>query len=149
VEGKKALVFFNKAEYGYRISICASNLAEAHFELGELDEAKKYAQTSLEQEEPQSIPYALFVLGHVAEAYEDYPQAEAHYQQGIAIAENNNDTFVAAYLYRDLGALYSTMGKKDAICPALRQAEHLFTRLQIGSKVQTTRDLIMTLCANT
>src|SRR5690606_2324643 len=67
-----ALRFFEAMGNTFRVAQNASNLAEAHAELGNLGDAQHFAELVLQQEEPHSHPYALYTLGTVYKAHGEW-----------------------------------------------------------------------------
>lgn len=104
VPAEKALRFFSARQNSYWIAQNTSNLATAHFELKDFAKAQAYAERTLEQEEPQSYPYALFTLGQIYAAQEQWLEANAHFERVRQIAEQSEDRF----LLKQLEALLET-----------------------------------------
>lgn len=95
---QRALTFFEARKNSYWIAQNTSNLATIYFELGDLAQAQHYAEQTLDQEEPQSYPYALFTLGQVRRAQERWGEADAYFEHVRRLAEQNEDTFLLAQL---------------------------------------------------
>ncbi|MEZ4674280.1 MAG: tetratricopeptide repeat protein [Caldilineaceae bacterium] len=95
---ERALAFFSARQNSYWIAQNTSNLATVHYELGDLEQARQYAERTLEQEEPQSYPYALFTLGQIYRTQERWPEAEAHFKRVRQIAEQTEDRFLLTQL---------------------------------------------------
>jgi len=99
---QKALVFFAARRNTFWIAQNTSNLATIYYELGDLQQAEAYAEQTLEQEEPQSFPYALFTLGQVYSAQQRWQEAQAHFERVRQIAQQSEDRFLLEQLERTL-----------------------------------------------
>ena len=95
---QRALAFFSARKNSYWIAQNMSNLATVYFELGDFPQAQQYAERTLEQEEPQSYPYALFTLGQVRHAQQQWDEAIAYFARVRQIAQQNEDHFLLAQL---------------------------------------------------
>ena len=95
---QKALKFFSARQNTYWIAQNTSNLATVYFELGDFALAQQYAERTLEQEEPQSFPYALFTLGQVHNAQGREAEATAHFGRVRQIAQQTEDHFLLSQL---------------------------------------------------
>jgi tetratricopeptide (TPR) repeat protein len=137
----QALQFFEAMGNSVRTAQNASNLAEAHAELGNLDEAEHYAMLVLQQEEPQSHPYALYTLGTVYRQRGDWRNAERYYDQSRRIAEMNDDAYLLAFAHRALGEIHRAQGQHEAAQSAFAQSITLFERLNIAEEVRATEQL--------
>ena len=56
----------------------------------------------------------------------DVKQAEAHYQQAMALAEELGMRPLQAHCHRGLGTLYATTGRREQACTALAAAITLY-----------------------
>jgi tetratricopeptide (TPR) repeat protein len=135
---EQALSFFAAMGNAFRIAQNASNLAEAHAELGNLEQAEHYARLVLGQEEPQSKPYALYTLGTVHRQRGDLTQAERSYYQCRRIAEANDDSYLLAFAWRALGEVLQARGEHEQAQTAFTQAVALFRRLNLEEEVRHT-----------
>ena len=140
--------FFEAMGNSFRTAQNASNLAEAHAELGNLDEAERHARAVLGLEEPQSHPYALYTLGTVGLRRGDLAQAERSYDQSRRIAEINDDAYLLAFAWRALGEVARARGHEDGAQAALAQAAELFRRLGIAEELRRTEALAAQADAN-
>lgn len=138
---EQALHFFTAMGNSARIAQNASNLAEAHAELGNLAEARHYATLVLQQEEPQSHPYALYTLGTVARRSGDLKQAERSYDQARRIAELHDDSYLAAFAWRALGETACDRGDAAQADHAFAMAVTLFQRLNLPDEIHETERL--------
>jgi tetratricopeptide (TPR) repeat protein len=139
---EQAMHFFRSMGNPFRTAQNASNLAEAHAELGNLDQAQHYAELVLEQEEPHSHPYALYTLGTVYLRRGDWNQAEAHYEQSRRIAEMNDDAYLQAFAWRSLGEVYLAQARDTQATNAFTQALDLFRHLNIADEARQTEQLL-------
>ena len=95
-------------------ALCGLSLGEAHLLAGDLEEAHALAERALEharahQERGQEA-YALRLLGEIAARREppESDQAEAHYRQALALAEELGMRPLVAHCHLGLGKLYAT-----------------------------------------
>ncbi|NJM09229.1 tetratricopeptide repeat protein, partial [Candidatus Gracilibacteria bacterium] len=137
----QALHFFTAMGNDFRVAQNASNLAEAHAELGNLDQAEHYARLVLGREEPQSHPYALYTLGTVYLRRHDLAEAARFYDQSRRIAESNDDSYLLAFAWRALGEVYQAQAQ-PAAQPALHHALALFKQLNLADEVRRTEALV-------
>jgi tetratricopeptide (TPR) repeat protein len=136
-----AMRFFEAMGNTVRMAQNASNLAEAHAELGNLAEAQQYAEIVLQQEEPQSHPYALYTLGTVYKLRGDWVLSERHYDQSRQIAAMNDDAYLLAFAWRAMGEVYLAQQRVAEAHAALDQALALFKQLNIAEEVRQTEAL--------
>jgi tetratricopeptide (TPR) repeat protein len=141
--------FFEAMGNPFRTAQNASNLAEAHAELGNLDQAQRFAELVLQQEEPHSHPYALYTLGTVYKLRGDWAQSERHYLQSRQIAEMNDDAYLLAFAWRALGETYQAQACDTAARHAFDQALTLFMQLDIAEEIRQTEALMQPLNAST
>jgi tetratricopeptide (TPR) repeat protein len=92
---------------------------------GHLEEAHALAERALalvrEREERGNEAYALHLLGDIT-AHRDPPeseQAEAHYRQALALAEELGMRPLMAHCHRGLGTLYAMLGQRAQARTAL------------------------------
>ena len=107
-------------------------MAETRLLAGRLDEACALAERALAftrvHQERGDQAYALQLLGAIA-ARHDPPrveQAEAHYQQALALAETLGMRPLQAHCHRGLGMLYATTGQREPACAELSTAIELY-----------------------
>jgi tetratricopeptide (TPR) repeat protein len=146
-EAKQALAFCERMNAPYWMAMNAANLAEAYFELGDLDHAERYALQVIEHEEVDSYPYALYTLGSVRRVQQRPNEAIEFYRHSARIAEQNEDRFLLAYAHRGMGQVYSDQEATTPAMAALQQALTLFEQLGIDAEAYTTTELIAGLCA--
>jgi tetratricopeptide (TPR) repeat protein len=97
-------------------ALCRLPLGEAHLRDGRLERARALAEGALaharEHEERGHQAYALYLLGDIA-AHRDSPkveQAEVHYRQALALAEELGMRPLVAHCHLGLGRLYGQTG---------------------------------------
>jgi class 3 adenylate cyclase/tetratricopeptide (TPR) repeat protein len=96
-------------------SLRCRSLAEAHMLLGRLEEAHAFAERGLALahalQERGSQTYALRLLGEIAVQREppEADQAEAHYRQALALAEELGMRPLLAHCHLGLGTVYTQM----------------------------------------
>lgn len=135
--GAPALEFFQASRHPHGIAATACNLAEAWFELGDGEQARRHATLALAQEEPQAAPYALYTLALLAERENEPAQAEATLRRCIAAGEANDDRFIQAYTWLQLARLLGGAARRQAAA----QSATLFAQLGIDGLAQQAREL--------
>jgi tetratricopeptide (TPR) repeat protein len=104
---------------------------------GRGEEAWQYARQALnlarQHKERESEAHALYQHG-VVYAYANPPdvaQAEAHYQQALALAEELGMRPLQAHCHRGLGTLYATTGQWEQTRTALSTAIALYRAMEM------------------
>jgi len=145
----RALAYFEEIGHERWISSIASNLAEAYVELGQLDEALRFAQRVLQLENQRSRPYALYSLGliHQRQGRPDY--AAIAFEDGLRVAQQNGDLYIEAFLRRNVGRLLSKTGRAGEAVAALNAALHLFQRMNLAIEIEATAGELQALSAQT
>src|SRR5262249_35539309 len=99
-------------------TLCTFLLGEAQLLAGRLEEGHALAERALEHarahQERGNEAYALHLVGEIA-AHRDPPeseQAEAHYRQALALAEELGMRPLVAHCHRGLGMLYLKTGRE-------------------------------------
>ena len=123
-------------------AVTAANLAEAHYELGNLEQARAMANRVLQTEETHAYPYAQFTLGLVAQAEERLATAVAHFTESRNQAQNNDDLYMAAYAWRALGSALLRQGDTAAGHKAIQQASQQFAALGLTTEQAKTQQLL-------
>lgn len=136
-----ALPFFQGAKLPYWTAVTAATLAEAYFEVGELDKATQNAHLVLNLEETQSHPYALYTLGLVMRAQNEFEQANRYFQEATTISEANQDWFMAAYAWRMQAQTFLDLEMVDKAEMATQKALKGFETLDIVSEIEATKKL--------
>ena len=142
VQAKEALSFYERANSPYWIALNACNLAEAHFELGDLTHAEEYAFKTIQQEETDTFAYGLWILARVRQAQGNPDAAIDLLTQAIQIAEENEDRWQVAYSRRTLGEVYAAMDDIEAAQRELSAALALFQQMEIAAEVEKTEGLL-------
>ena len=112
-------------------------LGEAYLLAGRLDEASTQAQRALEfsraHQERGYEAYALRLLGEVAAQREpsEAAQAEAHYQQALALANALGMRPLQAHCHLGLGILYGQMGRLEEARAALSTAIDMYRAMEM------------------
>ncbi len=141
-ESTRALRFFQAMGDSFWIALNASNLAEAQVEAGNYAEAERAAHLVLAEEEPHSHPYALFSLGRIRQAGGRLADAEVALQQARRLAEMNEDRYLLAYCWEELGKVQKAAEKESEAHTSLIQALELFQALNIQEKANGVRALL-------
>lgn len=108
------------------------NIAGAHIQLGQLEEAKEFILGKLESMQPDSQVY--FILGNVCNLLKEYDEAEVHYKKCVEL----NPTSASAYCA--LGGIYiinnrleeadSFLAKARELNPVLRNVSYNYAQLK-------------------
>jgi len=128
--------------HGYLVAGLAVNAAEACLGLNQLDEAERFAQLALTQEEDSTQPYAMTLLGMAQHQRGQPAKAEATLRFAAQAAGQIEDRYAEANALRELGRVLGAMGQQDAAGEALGRAIHLFDEMGLGQEVEKTRALI-------
>lgn len=120
----------------------AANLAEAYFELGDLEKAQLYAQEVLNLEERHPYPYALFTLGRIKGQQAAWREAEFHFIESMRIGQANEDRFIAAYAQRELGVLYQRLDEQAEAQHHLAAALHFFETAGLAVEAERTKAIL-------
>jgi tetratricopeptide (TPR) repeat protein len=111
---------------------CSITLGETHLLAGRLEEAHALAKRTLAltraHQERGNEAYALRLLGDIAARREppEVAQAETHYQQALALAEELGMRPLQAHCHRGLGTLYAATGQREQARTALSTAIALY-----------------------
>ncbi|MCB9138494.1 MAG: ATP-binding protein [Caldilineaceae bacterium] len=139
--GGVAFEFFQQHGYSHRLAGTACNLAEAHYELGELDKARAMADLALRQEEPLAAPYALYTLALVARARGETDMCLTLLADCRREAQANEDIFVEAYAWSKTAEVLAESDAAsesgDERLAAAEQARKLFQRLGMEDMAAT------------
>jgi tetratricopeptide (TPR) repeat protein len=116
---------------------CRISLGEAQALAGHLEEADILAEGALAHarthQERSHQAYALRLLGDIAARREppEVAQAEAHYRQALALAEELGMRPLQAHCHRGLGTLYATTGQRQQARAALATAIDLYRTMDM------------------
>jgi tetratricopeptide (TPR) repeat protein len=121
----------------WHLAICYISLGEAHLLAGRLDQAQTQAERALAHacahQERGHQACALRLLGEIA-VHRNPPesaQAEAHYQQALALAEELGMRPLQAHCHRSLGTLYARTGQWERARAALSTAIALYRAMEM------------------
>jgi class 3 adenylate cyclase/tetratricopeptide (TPR) repeat protein len=112
-------------------------LSEAYLLADRKEDALALAQRALEhsrvQKERGHQAHALRLLGEIAAQRNppDVPQAEAHYQHALALAEALGMRPLQAHCHRGLGTLYGKAGRRKQASAALSMAIELYRAMDM------------------
>ena len=116
---------------------CNLSLGEAQLLAGRLEEAHALAERALAlaraHQERGNQAYALRLLGDIAAQREppESEQAEAHYRQALALAEELGMRPLQAHCHRGLGTLYATIGQQEQARTELSAAIGLYRAMDM------------------
>jgi tetratricopeptide (TPR) repeat protein len=143
--GEPTLRYFAQARLDYWASMTAANIAEAQYELHNYDQAEARAQQVLSYEEPHSYPYALYTMGLIKRGKGALVDSAVWLEQALKIAQQNQDTYLEAYVWRALGQTHAANQQPDAARQAYGRAITLFTDMGITAEVDATNTLLAAL----
>jgi tetratricopeptide (TPR) repeat protein len=116
---------------------CSLPLGEAQVLAGRLEEAQALAERTLAltraRQQRGNQAYALRLLGEIA-ARRDPPesnQAEAHYRQALALADELSMRPLAAHCHLGLGTLYAASGQREQARAILSNAIALYRAMDM------------------
>ena len=118
-------------------ALCRLPLGEAQLLAGRLEEAHALAERALalarEHQERGHQAYALRLLGEIAARREppESAQAEAHYQQALALANELGMRPLQAHCHLGLGTLYATTASQSRPMPRLSTAIELYRAMEM------------------
>jgi tetratricopeptide (TPR) repeat protein len=118
-------------------ALCSLPLGEAHLLAGRLEEAHTLAERTLalarEHQERGHEAYALRLLGEIAARREpaERDQAEAYYQQALALADDLGMRPLQAHCHRGLGTLYRGTGQQVQVRTELLAAIALYRAMEM------------------
>jgi class 3 adenylate cyclase/tetratricopeptide (TPR) repeat protein len=119
-------------------ALCGLSVGGAQLLAGRLEEAHTLAEQALvharEHQERGNEAYALHLLGEVA-AHRDPPeseQAEAHYRQALALAEELGMRPLVAHCHHGLGVLYRKLGRGAQARPELSAAIAMYRAMDMS-----------------
>ena len=137
--GETAVSFFDEAGIPYWAAVAGSTLAEAYFETGQLELAEKTAQIVLRLEETHTQPYALYTMGLITKARSQHDEAIRYFGTSQQIARDNEDRYLEAYAWRELGDVYMVQKQKEAALSALQTAVSHFSALGLDQETAVTK----------
>ena len=121
---------------GYQ-ALCRLSLGEAQLLASRPEEAQALAERALaltrELQERGNEAYALRLLGEIASQREppEHEQAEAHYRQALALAEELGMRPLVAHCHRGLGTLYATTGQREQARSELMTAIDMYRTMEM------------------
>jgi class 3 adenylate cyclase/tetratricopeptide (TPR) repeat protein len=118
-------------------ALCSLPLGEAHLLAGRPEEAHALAEWALaharEHQERSNQAWVLRLLGEIT-ARRDPPQveqAEAHYQQALALADALGMRPLQAHCHCGLGTLYAATGQREPARTALSTAIEMYSAMDM------------------
>jgi tetratricopeptide (TPR) repeat protein len=118
-------------------AFCGLSLGEAQLLAGRLEEAHALAERALvharAHQERGHEAYTLHLLGEIVAQREppQYEQAEAHYRQALALADELGMRPLQAHCHRGLGTLYSLIGQQAQARTELLAAIALYRAMEM------------------
>jgi tetratricopeptide (TPR) repeat protein len=117
--------------------VCRLSLGKAQLLAGRLEEAHTLAERARvlagEHQQHGSQAYALHLLGEIVARREplDVAQAEAYYQQALALAEELGMRPLQAHCHQGLGTLYATTGQREQARTELSTALEMYQSMNM------------------
>lgn len=103
--------------------------------LGRLDDAERFAQRALREEEEAHRPYALVVLGWVQQHRGNLAQANQILREAISSAQETQDKLSEAAAARALGGVLQAQGQTDEADVMFAQAIGMYEALGLAHEV--------------
>jgi tetratricopeptide (TPR) repeat protein len=122
---------------GHQSALRVAWLSEVCRLMGRGEEAWQHARQALDlarqHKERANEALALHQLGvvHAHANPPDVAQAEAHYQQALALAEERGMRPLQAHCHRDLGTLYATTGQREQAHTELSTAIEMYRAMEM------------------
>ena len=116
---------------------------------GHLDEAHALAERALAlargHQERGHETYALHLLGDIAARREppEREEAEAHYRQALALADELGMRPLVAHCHRGLGTLYAATGQREQARTALSTAIEMYRDMDMAFWLPETEAALM------
>lgn len=137
-----AVSFFNEAGMPYWTAVTSATLAEAYYEAGQLDQAERTAQVVLRLEETHTQPYALYTMGLITKARQQYDDAIRYFRASQQIAQENEDRYLEAYAWRSLGEVYTLQKQETAALEAYQIALSYFSAMGLAKETAVTQQFL-------
>ena len=128
--------------YEPRVAQLSSDLAEAYFETGRLEEAKRCAFDAINTEQPRYFPYAIYTLGQIHAKENNLDLAEESFKTGIKAAEQLEDRFILAYLHRIWGKILWENERDEEGKEHIQTALSIFESQKNEHEVAATKALL-------
>jgi tetratricopeptide (TPR) repeat protein len=118
-------------------ALCYLSLGEAHMLAGRLEEAHALAERALAHarahQERGNEAYALRLLGDIAARREppEHGQAEAHYQQALALADELGMRPLQAHCHHGLGMMYAATDQQEQARAELSTAIEMYQAMEM------------------
>lgn len=115
----------------------AVNLSEILFNLGRLEDATRWAEVAMAQEQTAVIPYALYIIGLIDNAQRNYVHAETCFHE--IIHAETSEPYIIACAWRGLGQTYQYQHQKDKAQQAFCQAIQMFEQQGMHNQANQIR----------
>ncbi len=135
--GSSALAIGQCTEIVDYQALCHLALGEAHLQAVRLEEAHTLAERALaftrQHQERGNQAYALRLLGDIAAQREplESDEAEAHYRQGLALAEELGMRPLVAHCHLGLGKLYAKIRRRAWATEELSAAIGMYRAMEM------------------
>lgn len=133
--GEPALLFFRKIKHVAALPFLFNYLAEAYFELGNIEKAFEYANAAYQTEHQGEFPNTCYTLGRIHVLKKAYTLARTVFNLGIEVCEKNSDIFFKAYLLRERSKLNRLKGMDTEAATDRSEAAKLFKRMRMGDEI--------------
>ena len=118
-------------------ALCSLSLGEAQLLAGRLEDAQALAEHTLtlarEHQERGNEAYALRLLGDIAAQRDPQhvEEAETHYREALALAEELGMRPLVAHCHHGLGTLYAKFGRREQARAELSAAIELYRAMEM------------------
>jgi tetratricopeptide (TPR) repeat protein len=138
-EAQRGLRVAQSINHAYLIAGLSLNAAEAHFYLGQWDEAERQAGQCMNQEESAVQPYAFTVMGMVQRARGQASSSQNTLRTAIANAQQIEDRYAEACAWRELGRTLRVAEQAVEARAAFDEAVALFEAMGLMNEIEKTR----------
>ena len=133
-----ALDLFEMVGSSWGRSLACQCLAESHLMIGDLAHAEHYAQQVIHEEETDTLPDALRVLGEVKLARSEFEEGERYFQEAIRIATENRDPYLEGYAWRSLMVMHLQQGRSVDAEVIKEKTISIFSEIDLPNEVERT-----------
>jgi len=120
-------------------------IAEAHFGVGNMEEAETYVQMVIATKDARLLPDAYRTYAEILYKKQAYPSALGYLENSIKHAQSSQDAYLEAYAWRVKGQVSAAMQNYTAMHDAFATAIQIFTALNLDWEAEKTEHLQATL----
>lgn len=133
--GEPALTFFRKVRHQTARFVLLNILAQAYFEIGNIEKAKEYANKVRLEESPGQYALACYTLGRIHLHNKKAGLAEAVFTEGFKVAVEQKDIYMQAYLLRERSKAYTLEGDMVQAKRDYDDALELFNQMGLDDEI--------------